>query len=129
MDDAANGSGDAPVDAAVPLGPWSAPTPIEITPVDDDDPTATGDLLELYFNRTNDIYVTKRASLTDPWGAPVAVAELNTGNTETTPEVTYDGLTIYFASSRAGSLGGNDIWRSTRTSRTVPWSTPVHVNE
>jgi hypothetical protein len=111
------------------LGPWSAPTPIDIAPVDDDDPTATGDLLELYFNRSGDIFVSKRASVSDPWGTPVAVVELDSADYETTPEVTYDGLTIYFASSRAGTLGDNDIWRSTRTSRTAAWSSPVHVNE
>ena len=128
MGDAGAGS-DSAADAAVPLGPWGAPSAIDIPPVGDDDPTATGDLLELYFNRSSDIYVTKRASLSDAWGTPVAVAELNTADGETTPEVSYDGLTMYFASSRAGTLGGNDIWRSTRASRSAAWSSPVHVNE
>ena len=113
----------------MPLGPWGAPTPVDITPVNDDDPTASGDLLELYFNRDADIYVAKRASVAERWGAPVAVAELNTADAETTPEVSYDGLTIYFSSNRAGTLGDYDIWRSTRTSRSAAWSTPVHVNE
>jgi hypothetical protein len=118
-----------PIDMVVPLGPWSAPTPIPITPVADDDPSATGDLLELYFNRDNDIFVTTRASVADPWGTPVAVAELNTAGTETTPEVSYDGLTIFFASNRAPLLGALDIWVSTRAARGAPWGTPVRVDE
>ena len=130
MDDASiDGSGSGSADALVPLGPWSAPEVIDIPAVADDDPSATGDGLELYFNRATDIYVTKRASRSDPWSAPAAVTELNTLDAETTPEVSYDGLTIYFASNRAGTLGDYDIWRSTRASRTAPWSSPLHVNE
>jgi hypothetical protein len=134
----ADGMGDAGVDSALGdagsdgmmmLGSWGAPAPVDITPVGDDDPTATADLLELYFNRSNDIYVTKRATIADAWGMPGAVTELNSGDNETTPEVTYDGLTIYFASNRGGGLGGNDIWMSTRQSRTDVWDPPMHVPE
>lgn len=125
--------GDASADDdaadAMPLGPWSAPTAMPITPVGDDDPSATGDLLELYFNRAEDIYVATRASTAAPWGPPAAVAELNTTEAETTPEVSYDGLTIYFASARMPTLGGNDIWMATRASRAAAWNTPVHVPE
>jgi Tol biopolymer transport system component len=122
-------AGDAAGDGNLPLGPWGAPTPIDITPVADDDPSATGDLLELYFNRANDIYVTTRASTTDPWGTPIPVDELNSTASETTPEVSSDGLTIYFASARTPTLGGNDIWMATRASRTAAWTGLTHVVE
>lgn len=129
MDDGGTLTGsDAPADAA-PLGPWATPVPVDIPAVGDDDPTATGDLLELYFNRDADIYVTRRASTSDAWDAPVAVTELNTADAETTPEVSYDGLTIYLASARTGGAGGNDIWMATRATRSDLWSTPVHVDE
>lgn len=121
-------TGDAGVDGA-PLPPWGAPAAVPITPMSDDDPSATGDLLELYFNRDADIYVVKRASTADAWGAPAAVAELNSTAAETTPEVSYDGLAIYFASARTPTLGGNDIWMATRASRTAAWDAPVHVTE
>ncbi len=123
--------GDTADDAAdaMQLGPWGAPTAIPITPVADDDPSATGDLLELYFNREEDIYVVTRASTADPWGTPEVVDELSSAEAETTPEVSYDGLTIYFASTRAPTLGGNDIWMATRASRADPWGTPEHVPE
>lgn len=131
MHDAAVGSGDAADagDAATMLGPWRTPEALAITPVGDDDPSATGDLLELYFNRTNDIYVTTRSSPTGGWSTPTAVAELNSTAAETTPEVSADGLTIYFASARTPTLGGNDIWMATRASRLDAWNTPVHVTD
>lgn len=120
---------DAPVDAVIPLGPWSAPVPVGIVAVADDDPTATGDLLELYFNRAQDIFVVTRASTSDPWGTPVVVAELSSADNDTTPEVSYDGLSFYLASNRPGGLGGQDIWRSSRANRQAAWSIPVHVPE
>jgi len=120
----------APPDMVVSLGPWSAPTPIDdFTPVADDDPTATGDLLELYLNRSGDIFVTTRATVNDPFAEPTLVVELSDATaTETTPEVTYDGLTMFLASNRGG-LATLDIFMATRASRQDPWSTPVRVNE
>lgn len=131
MDDAAVPSpdGSGALDAMMQLGPWQAPTPIDIPPVGDDDPSATADLLELYFNRSGDIYVTTRGSTSEPWGTPIPVDPLNTTVAETTPDVTYDGLTIYFASARPGGMGGNDIWMATRPSRASAWGMPVHVPE
>jgi Tol biopolymer transport system component len=117
-------------DAKIPFGPWSAPTPVDITPATDDDPSLTGDQLELYFNRANDIFVTKRAQVTDPWGPITLVSELSVASiTETTPEVTYDGLTIFLASNRAPLTGVLDIYVATRASRAQPFGTPTKVNE
>jgi hypothetical protein len=124
------GAADAPGADVLVLGAWETPTPIEITPVSDDDPTATADLLELYFNRGGDIYMTTRASKSDAWLAPVLVTELSTADPETTPEVTYDGLTMYLARAPAtGGIGLNDIFVSTRTSRAAAWRIPTLVPE
>jgi hypothetical protein len=121
---------DAAPDVMVPLGPWAAPTVLPFSTAGDDDPSLTGDMLELYFNRAQDIYVTRRASLADPWGTPALVTELSAPMiNDTTPEVTYDGLTLYLGSARPTTLGGMDIWMATRTSRTAAWSAPVHVDE
>lgn len=126
-DDAAT---DGATDAKLPLGPWNPPTPVAITAVADDDPSLTGDQLELYFNRTNDIFVTKRAAITDPWGAITLVAELSSAtDTETTPEITYDGLTIFLASNRAPLTGALDLYVATRASRAAAFGTPTKVTE
>lgn len=126
-----DGAPDTPIDttdAPAPLGPWGTPVPIALTPAGvDDDPSATGDLLELYFNRTQDIWVATRPSITAPWGTPVRIAELSSPENDTTPEVSHDGLAIYFASNRPGGLGANDIWSATRASRMDPWGAPVLV--
>ena len=120
---------DAGADANVPLGAFSTPMAITSIPAGSDDPSLTGDLLELYFNRSSDIWLSSRASVLDTWGAPAPVAELNSGAAETTPEVSFDGLTVWIGSTRAGGTGGVDIWVSTRASRLEAWSVPVPVAE
>jgi hypothetical protein len=99
----------------------------------DDDPTLTADLLEIYFdsNRagSGDIWMSKRPTVSDPWAAPSLVVELSTADSETTPTLAPNGLTIYIASQRPSGLGGDAIWKSTRTSRADPWTAPVYVTE
>ena len=119
---------DAPVDAAV-LGAWGTPA-LSFAALTDDDPTATADVLELYFNRAGDIYKTTRTAVNSGWAGPTLVTELSTGAIETTPEITSDGLVMYFSSNRAGSDANSyDIWMSTRASRNDVWGMPVNVDE
>lgn len=125
--------GTDPPDAA-PLGPFGDPAPINLLGADgtDDDPSLTGDELELYFNSSRgalsaDIWVAKRAAITDPWGTPVPVSELSSAFSETTPEVSTDGLIMFFASDRPGGQGSADIFMSTRPDRDTAWTTPVIV--
>ncbi len=121
---------DAELDGRVPFGPWSAPTPVAITAVADDDPTLTGDQLELYFNRANDIFVTTRATITDAWGPITLVTQLSQANiTDTTPEITYDGLTMFLASNRAPLTGVLDLYVATRASRAATFGTPTKITE
>ncbi len=130
---AGDGSGDGPsdamIDAPVVLGAWGTPTLVPLIGGGggDDDPSLTADRLELYFNRAGDIYVARRSAVTDAWMQPARVTELSSASGETTPEVTSDGLTIFFASSRAGGPGSEDVWMSTRASRSAPWGTPTVV--
>lgn len=120
-----DGAPDHPVDAPSALGRWGPPVMWVITPaLGNDDPTLTGDMLELYFNHTKDIYVARRASRGDAWSAATIDTELSTLSLESTPEVSLDGLTIYFSSDRGGNV---DVWAATRASRNDRWSTPVLV--
>jgi hypothetical protein len=113
------------VDAAPPLS-WGAPTPLcPASVADDDDPSLTADRLELVFNREEDVYTTTRASLFAPWSTPALVAELSTASFETTPEISGDGLTIYFASDRTGDL---DIYVATRALRSAAWGTAMKID-
>jgi Tol biopolymer transport system component len=61
------------------------------------------------------------------FGTPAPVVDLNTAAGETHPFISRDGLEMYFTSNRAGTLGSNDLWVSTRPSTSDPWSTPVNL--
>lgn len=125
---------DAAVDAA-PLGPWGTPVRVGLSlpGVVDDDPSLTGDMLELYFasNRAGglgfeDLWVAKRASATQDWSAPVLVPNVNSVNTDSNVEVSRDGLTLVFTSYRGGNY---DLWIATRPSRNDAWTTPTLASE
>lgn len=119
-----------------PLAPPRFAPPEPVTALSDpdsidEDPTFTGDLLELYFmsnrNGTKDIWTSRRAVATDPWGAPALVSELSSSATDYSPGISVDGLVIWFATDRDMSRGR--IWQSTRSARTDPWPAPVPVAE
>ncbi len=111
-----------------PLGPFGPAEPaIELnSPYSEDDPTLTGDLLEIYFASTRsgneDVWTSTRVSVGAGWDAPEAVDSLNTFYTETFPEVSADGLIILLASNRAGI--DFDVYFSRRGARGEPWPTP-----
>lgn len=130
---ASDGSLDATVDAAA--GPFGEAMVVEelADPAADDDPSLTGDLLELYFKSDRDggpdIWRTTRESADDAWGDPAPVAELNSPQFDGTPEVSLDGLTITLASDRGGGPGGIDLHVSTRLARGDDWSDPQPLDD
>lgn len=95
----------------------------------EDDVTGT---ITLYFNRgalgSEDIY----ASTLQPdetFGQAVLVGELSSTYRDVRPAIWKDGLVMFLDSNRPGTLGGLDLWVSTRpsTSDLFPWSAPVHL--
>jgi Tol biopolymer transport system component len=85
----------------------------------------------LYFNRTTttsaaDLYYVSVSRDGEVRGPAVAVSELNDPATiDQHATIRKDGREILFSSTRAGGLGGFDIYTSTRRSVHDPWSTPV----
>jgi hypothetical protein len=85
-------------------------------------PFVRNDGRELFFisNRPggyggNDIWVSSRGSLDEPWSAPVnAGPALNTADAEQRASITADGLQMVFFSNRAGGAGGFDMYATTR---------------
>jgi len=72
-----------------------------------------------------DIYV---GAVPGGWfGPPVLVAELSSPQIDLTPSIRRDGLEIVIASGRAGTVGGQDLWVSTRKSVHDVWSVPVNL--
>jgi hypothetical protein len=129
---------DALADARNDLGMFS--TPVAMTVLDDpasqdDDPTLPDDMLEIFFDASRDggagtgsgdIWVATRPSTGDPFGGPALVAELASVEDDTSPDVSGDGLRMYFGSERE-TPNNREIFFSERADRTSPWSTPVRV--
>jgi hypothetical protein len=127
---------DAPIDTPVPTG-WGVPVRIPAISdgASDVHPSVTADRLELYFasNRPGgaggwDVWISTRDSADEPWAIPVPLNTVNTTQTDTSPEVTADGLALRLSSNRDPMVGGRDVWMSTRATRLSPWSQPVREN-
>jgi len=62
-----------------------------------------------------DMWVTKRSSVSDPWGTPMNLGPIvNTSSLDGGPRISPDGSTLYFASERLGGYGGawGDIYEA-----------------
>ena len=108
---------DAGADAAPPPPPRFTP-PVLVAALSDpdaidEDPTFTGDLLELFFmsNRAGgrDIWTSRRATAADPWQPPTRVGELDSVDSDWAPAVSLDGLRIWFASDRGDRAARPDL--------------------
>ncbi|MGD8569597.1 MAG: hypothetical protein PVJ39_16040 [Gammaproteobacteria bacterium] len=96
-------------------------------------PSLSGDGLTLVFfsGRPGDtgapnLYITTRASVSDPWSAPTSLgASVNSDGVDVAPDISCDGLRIYFHSTRNG---GYDIWMTERANLTGAWTTPTLIN-
>lgn len=103
----------------------------EFGPSGFEDPV-TGELT-IFFNSDRpggsggpDIY-TSRVGPDGKFSPPQVVSELSSASGDTWPVVSADGLEILFISNRPGTIGGNDIWISSRGSTSDVWSTPVNL--
>ena len=73
-----------------------------------------------------DIYVSELAT-NGTFATLVPVNELNGPANDLTPGVRFDGLEIVVASNRVGTIGGFDLWVSTRDTVGDSWSGPVNL--
>ena len=99
------------------------------TPGEDEQPAIRRDGLEIYFgsnrpvtapcqgagNPGGDLYVSSRASTSDPWMPPVKLGmTINTTGAEGRPALSFDGRSLYFFSDGHGGEGSTDLFVSTR---------------
>ncbi len=99
------------------------------------DPSISADELELYFNSYRpggfgkaDIWVTRRKTKADPWSSPVNLGPtINSPAGDKGPSISADGLSLYFNSARSGGHGGQDLWVTTRKTKSAPWGEPVNL--
>jgi len=61
------------------------------------------------------------------FGPATLLRELSSPQSDAYPSVFRNGLEIFFASDRIGTIGGNDLWVSVRENVFEPWSAPVNL--
>ena len=99
----------------------------------DGDISISDDGLELYFEGRRpggygglgDLYVSTRETTTDPWSEAVILDPPISGpDWDGSPDISSDGLELYFTSDRSGSV---DLWVATRVTKEDPWEEPVNL--
>ncbi|MHC4536482.1 MAG: TolB family protein [Planctomycetota bacterium] len=101
----------------------------------DGDSSISSDGLSLFFmsDRSGgygerDIWFTTRETIESEWGVPMNLGPIVNGSSEDmAPDISADGLTLYFASNRSGGRGGFDIWATTRPTKDDLWEEPVNL--
>lgn len=109
--------------SAIVDGRYAAPAPVAgVNTVEAHElaPVLSADELRLYFASDRaggfgdmDIYLATRSDPSAPFGAAVALAELNTPQHEQPTWISADDCTLYLSSKRPGN-GGLDVWRASR---------------
>jgi hypothetical protein len=97
--------------------------------------TISSDGLSLYFasNRAGgfgswDLWVTKRATLSDLWGPPVNLGStINSSNADLFPSISSDGLLLFFDYGPVSASGPDDLWVTRRATVSDPWGLPVNL--
>jgi Tol biopolymer transport system component len=85
-------------------------------------PSVRFDGLEVFFfsNRLpgslgNDLWTATRETVFHSWSTPTNLGAVNSAASDMHPYIASDRRTLYFASNRAGGLGGQDLYVTTRT--------------
>ncbi len=115
---------------------WTAPVnlgPVVNSSASDQCASISKNGLSLYFASGRlgslDLFVTRRASVAEPWGLPEPLPNVNTTSSETCPSLSLDEHRLYFASTRPGGCGGTDLYVSRRHDRSndFGWEKPENL--
>ncbi len=114
---------DSPWGPPVSLGPIVNSSYEEIAGI------ISADGLELFFSSTRpggygdmDIWLTKRASSSDPWGTPVNLGlTFNSPGIDILSWISPEGRIVLVWSDRPGGFGRLDMWMAARSSKNSPW--------
>ena len=93
---------------------YEATLPVPDTGGDESWPWLSDDRLELFFVSGSRIWSTRRADVGGSFPPAAPVSELDGGVSDSDPEISADGRTLYFASQRLPSVGDWDLWTATR---------------
>jgi hypothetical protein len=116
-------------DGPSPFGDPQAVSELNDNVFNDEDPTLSPDMLEIFFasdrDGTYDIWTSRRGTTALPWSPPTSLAALNSPSVERSPELTGDGLTLLMVSDRNPGLG-LEVYMSTRPEGGA-WGPPTWV--
>lgn len=74
----------------------------------------------------SDLWVTTRTNRDSPWNSPVNLGPtINTSSNENAPDISADGLSLYFHSQRSGA--DPDLWEMKRISADSAWGDPMNL--
>lgn len=77
------------------------------------------------------MYVSRRATVNDPWGDAMNLGPVvNSAYNDTGPCLSPDGLLLVFqdyGTPRPGGCGREDFWMTRRASLSDPWGPPVNL--
>jgi len=118
--------------------PWD--TPVNLGPpvnssANDVGLSISADGLSLFFDSQRsggsggpDLWITTRATKDDDWGEPMNLGPtVNSSVNDGRPNISPDGLTLFFTSKRPGGSGDADLWMTTRATKDDPWTGPVNL--
>ncbi len=75
-----------------------------------------------------DIWITTRETTVDEWEDPENLgATVNSSREDANPDISADGLELYFQSYRPGGYGNSDLWVARRTTTNDVWGEPVNL--
>jgi outer membrane protein OmpA-like peptidoglycan-associated protein len=113
---------------------WTNPVPLTDINTSENEGTASisGDGRTLVFSSCGaadskggcDIYISYKVG--NQWTKPENLAPINSQYWDSQPSLSADGKTIYFSSSRVGSVGKQDIWVSHQNDEGM-WQTPENL--
>ena len=120
--------------ASTGFATFGPPTPV---PIDTTDPvrapSLTPDELTVFLHVRNgpsggaDLVFATRPDKNSPFGAPVPLSSRNTNDYEWGPDISTDGLSLYYC--HGSSYGHGDIWVATRANTSEAFSNPQPVAE
>lgn len=72
----------------------------------------------------SDLWEARRTSTSVPFGVPAPLEGINTSSDETSPQLSSNGLELYFSSDRPGGVGEHDIWVAKRSDISASFQAP-----
>ena len=123
---------------AITEDPWQAPVNLGSTVNSsswETGPDISEDGLKLFIQSnqpggqgSQDIWVTMRSNITDPWGPPVNLGSpVNSSGDEVGPSSLAGDSTLFFSSNRSGGYGGDDLYIATQSPLSDAWDAPVNL--